>query len=935
LPTMRTAPELPSSPMASIVTRTQTFDGVIDDRTAKIGMSGQGIDQRACHSWEVMGFPTSNILANVPDPNDTSNNGTNATKARQTERTMSLSHTSESSISSAEDGSMKSLVVSDDPQLMDNSQNEVDTSIQTVILRRNLTDAFEEIYAGDEKPKSKTAQTPAAKEIDSVLSQKGKHSVSPTGVDEISVIASPPASTEQLLSQQNGETNDDTPRCRPSAKGESGNADNMLKSTGNGGGNASAPSDKAEDFKMPDFNLHAELRRELSQPLVNRVSFYGIIHDINKEASGMSANDNSNFHKNEEDKTESTEPQNEEFSPIVIAVNGNPMLDGSAQRSRKCSSSVANAAIIDEEVWLLTAIDARTETEISGRNVYACPPSFAYAIGERDTEDERSQNTNSLSSSRTQLWKPSRSWWEAKSGKNPWIEPKSHNKRWRYLWPLIHYHKFLSKCIKKLKRNGVDVKTSVSPVAVFLREEVCAVSDHLAAVSKFSSEEWMSCLSHFRGWTPQSVEAEEVLRRLVSTLKLRGFAEPGDIDSPLLRSQIDEQFLRAMAAAREQMASKGNHQADKKGAHKSSMVGLKEGNQHRLVGNGGANLFNHPPPMPPSNHMMYQHYHMPMYHGRYPRYPYHSPNQPPMMYPYHSMHSNHMYTRETVKEDQPMEGNQSRSDPNKKEGNDDNWKEQYPDQPQGPPSQEFPPSNHPVPVQPYQHGPQPYGMYGYMNPYYQQDPYMGGPSPHVPDEYFVYPNESYQHGHNFMMSNGQANSQEYVMHSPYGDNMAWSSNRPGLAPKHDEHESGRVQKQDTDAKEHSDPAEPTGSVGLNERSSNEPDEANRPFNHQLVFDAGAHTPMKYTPHRPQSALSPYWGHLDQATLAVTGLMSPVTPQRARDSPQARVGSSDQLPRTFVESDPRLDMKKGFINPAFHYYHYRPVSTCVHKIVLDG
>lgn len=36
-----------------------------------------------------------------------------------------------------------------------------------------------------------------------------------------------------------------------------------------------------------------------------------------------------------------------------------------------------------------------------------------------------------LSQSRTQLWKPSRSWWEAKSGKNPWIEPNSHNKRWR------------------------------------------------------------------------------------------------------------------------------------------------------------------------------------------------------------------------------------------------------------------------------------------------------------------------------------------------------------------------------------------------------------------------------------------------------------------------------------------------------------------------
>ncbi len=61
----------------------------------------------------------------------------------------------------------------------------------------------------------------------------------------------------------------------------------------------------------------------------------------------------------------------------------------------------------------------------------------------------------------------------------------------RYLWPLIHYHKFLAKCIKKLKRNNVDVKTSLSPVSAFLREEVCAVSDHLAATSKFTSEEWM------------------------------------------------------------------------------------------------------------------------------------------------------------------------------------------------------------------------------------------------------------------------------------------------------------------------------------------------------------------------------------------------------------------------------------------------------------
>ncbi len=119
----------------------------------------------------------------------------------------------------------------------------------------------------------------------------------------------------------------------------------------------------------------------------------------------------------------------------------------------------------------------------------------------------------------------------------------------RYLWPLIHYHKFLAKCIKKLKRNGVDVKTSVSPVAVFLREEVCAVSDHLASVSLFTSEEWMDCLVHFNGWTDHSPVAEKRLRNLISKLSLRPLDEPGDVDSPLLRSQVDEHFQPQDAAS--------------------------------------------------------------------------------------------------------------------------------------------------------------------------------------------------------------------------------------------------------------------------------------------------------------------------------------------------------------------------------------------------
>ena len=108
----------------------------------------------------------------------------------------------------------------------------------------------------------------------------------------------------------------------------------------------------------------------------------------------------------------------------------------------------------------------------------------------------------------------------------------------------------MAKCIKKLKRNGVDVKTSVSPVAAFLRTEVCAVSDHLARCSYFTSEEWTGSLQFFEGWTDSTPEAEEALRSLILQQELRSLVEPADTDSPLLRDQIDGRFLKAMAAAR-------------------------------------------------------------------------------------------------------------------------------------------------------------------------------------------------------------------------------------------------------------------------------------------------------------------------------------------------------------------------------------------------
>jgi hypothetical protein len=166
-------------------------------------------------------------------------------------------------------------------------------------------------------------------------------------------------------------------------------------------------SDSLDDDSLPHFFLHSELKRDLSQALVNRVSFYSVLHDINKEATAMAENDFLSFRR-----VKSTDEGDETFSPLVVAVNGKP------SRSRQ-ALSMTETALIDEEQWILSAIEARDDN----RSIADCPPTFLQAIGEREYER--------LETTRTQLWKPSRSWWEAKSGKNPWIEPKSHNKRWR------------------------------------------------------------------------------------------------------------------------------------------------------------------------------------------------------------------------------------------------------------------------------------------------------------------------------------------------------------------------------------------------------------------------------------------------------------------------------------------------------------------------
>lgn len=125
------------------------------------------------------------------------------------------------------------------------------------------------------------------------------------------------------------------------------------------------------------------------------------------------------------------EEEMDESSALVRAVNG------PVKKSPPKMGPNVELAVIDEEKFLLAAIASRTEEEVLIRD---CPQSFAEAIGESDAltvSDEscltgHSENPLSVvSASRTQLWKPSRSWWEAKSGKNPWIEPTLHNKRWR------------------------------------------------------------------------------------------------------------------------------------------------------------------------------------------------------------------------------------------------------------------------------------------------------------------------------------------------------------------------------------------------------------------------------------------------------------------------------------------------------------------------
>ena len=267
------------------------------------------------------------------------------------------------------------------------------------IARRNLTEAFEEMYIKPSKSWSdNVADSPSMSEFQNVVGKRNmpgsSNMISPTGVAELETTANAAPVGKTTSSHAADPQNLITP-----IKGD-------RKVT------PEVSGDKKQKQLLP-FRLHPQLQREMSDALVQRVCFYSIIHDINKEATSMAANDDSGYNRNPDEA-------NEKFDPLVRAAHGHPRLEYTG------SSSVIRAALIDEEQWLLDAIESRSSDE--SRPINACPPTFLQAMGERDYENPLTSLSNG---SRTQLWKPSRSWWEAKSGKNPWIEPNSHNKRWR------------------------------------------------------------------------------------------------------------------------------------------------------------------------------------------------------------------------------------------------------------------------------------------------------------------------------------------------------------------------------------------------------------------------------------------------------------------------------------------------------------------------
>ena len=130
------------------------------------------------------------------------------------------------------------------------------------------------------------------------------------------------------------------------------------------------------------------------------------------------------------------DPKEEQKSILVMACVTDENIETVSEQqlaSLREKPVSLGAALLDEEWWLMSAIASRTPNEVAMNQSTNLLPTFFEAMGEKDANSVADSTGvySTGATSRTQLWKPGRSWWEAKSGKNPWVEPVVHNNRWR------------------------------------------------------------------------------------------------------------------------------------------------------------------------------------------------------------------------------------------------------------------------------------------------------------------------------------------------------------------------------------------------------------------------------------------------------------------------------------------------------------------------
>ena len=350
----------------------------------------------------------------------------------------------------------------------------------------------------------------------------------------------------------------------------------------------------------------------------------------------------------------------------------------------------------------------------------------------------------------------------------------------------------------------------------------------------------MECLTNFKGWTDPDEEAQKNIRVLVSKLNLRPLAEPGDIDSPLLRSQIDEQYLIAMARSREQMTGSGMEErrtprqasGSRRGSsHSSSKKGSMEGTLRPMsVSNArtqgpivcSRNLANH--------HICFVQGHPPV-----------CPHQMPS--PAHGM--------------PPHIGSASPAGVRRPHWGQHNTAQWWPNgwTPHG--------------------GAFPYGDDASVHSalsgdtsfshHYDLGSFHG--ALHHPSFYppMMYPQHHMPAGHS-QMPYDPSMADPSALYRHHHDNFNADASALGMMGSH---RMGQIPPHNADPA-HLMPGTPGGPPAGHEAAAF----INSPSSH-LPTDQQFSTPYKYNPN--QVPMSPYWGHLDQATLAMMGIATPQGP----------------------------------------------------------